>query len=111
MNIMTHKGYTARIEFDERDNIFVGRLLGIRDIIGFHADTVADLRVALKESVEDYLEACRKLGKPPDKPASGRMMLRVPPSLHAAALVAAQSTGVSLNQWATQVLAEATAHR
>lgn len=28
MNTMTHKGYTARIEFDERDNIFVGRVLG-----------------------------------------------------------------------------------
>ena len=26
MNTITHKGYTARIEFDERDNIVVGRV-------------------------------------------------------------------------------------
>ena len=33
MNTMSHKGYTARVEFDERDNIFVGRVLGIRTMI------------------------------------------------------------------------------
>jgi predicted HicB family RNase H-like nuclease len=35
------------------------------------------------------------------------MMLRVPPEVHAAALVAAQGEGKSLNQWAAEVLAEA----
>jgi len=33
MNTMTHKGQIARIEFDDRDNIFVGRLLGIVDMV------------------------------------------------------------------------------
>ncbi len=33
MSIMSHKGYSARIEFDERDNILVGRLLGVRDSV------------------------------------------------------------------------------
>lgn len=28
MNTLTYQGYTARIEFDERDAIFVGRVLG-----------------------------------------------------------------------------------
>ena len=40
MNTMPHKGYTARIEFDERDNIFVGRVLGLRTLISFHGETV-----------------------------------------------------------------------
>jgi predicted HicB family RNase H-like nuclease len=31
MNTMNYKGYTARIDFDERDDIFVGRVLGVRD--------------------------------------------------------------------------------
>ena len=44
MNTMSHKGYTARIEFDERDNIFVGRVLGLRTIISFHGETVVELR-------------------------------------------------------------------
>jgi len=44
MNSMTYKGYTARVEFDERDDIFVGRVLGVRDIISFHAALVTELR-------------------------------------------------------------------
>jgi len=101
---MTYKSYTARIDFDDRDNIFVGRLLGIRDIVGFHADNVTDLRAAFEEAADDYLEACKEIGKPPEKPASGKLMLRVPPEVHAAALVAAQAAGKSLNQWAADVL-------
>jgi predicted HicB family RNase H-like nuclease len=104
MNTMTHLGYTARIEFDDRDNLFVGRLLGIQDVIAFHADSVSSLRAAFEEAVEDYLEACTAIGKPPEKPASGKLLLRVPPELHAAALIKAQSVGKSLNQWATEAL-------
>ena len=43
--MMSHKGYNALIEFDSEDEIFVGRLLGINDIVGFHADTVAEFRL------------------------------------------------------------------
>lgn len=107
MNIMTYKGYTARVEFDERDNILVGRLLGIADIVSFHADNVPELRAAFEEAVEDYLETCAKVGKQPEKAASGKLMLRVPPEVHAAAAVAAEASGKSLNQWAAEVLREA----
>lgn len=104
---MTHKGYTARIVFDDRDSIFVGRLLGIADFVGFHADTVRDLRAAFEEAVDDYVEACAKAGKAAEKPASGKLMLRIPPDVHGAALLAAQAAGVSLNQWASKALKEA----
>jgi predicted HicB family RNase H-like nuclease len=107
MNAMTYQGYTARIEFDDRSNLFVGRLLGIRDQVSFHADNVPELRAAFIEAVDDYLETCAKLGKAPEKPASGKLMLRIPPEVHGAALVAAQAAGSSLNQWAAKVLAEA----
>ena len=110
MNTLTYKGYTARIDFDERDNIFVGRVLGIRDIIGFHGDTVETLIEDFHNAIDFMLEDCRKSGVSPEKPASGNLMLRVPPEVHAAALVAAQSAGTSLNQWAAKALAEA-AHR
>ena len=107
MNTMTYKGYTARIEFDDRDNILVGKLLGIRDVIGFHADNVAQLRASFEEAVDDYLETCEKIGKSPEKPANGKLLLRVPPELHAAALIKAQAAGKSLNQWATEIIGEA----
>lgn len=107
MNTMTYKGYTARVEFDDRDNILVGRLLGIQDVIGFHAGNVDELRAAFEEAVDDYLGTCAKIGKQPEKPASGKMMLRVPPDVHARALIAAQASGKSLNQWAAEALDQA----
>ena len=109
MNTMQHQGYTARIEFDERDSIFVGRVLGLRNIISFHGDTVAQLRSEFEAAVDDFLQDCQAQGIKPEKPASGKLMLRVPPEVHGAAIVAAQASGKSLNQWATEVL-QAAAH-
>lgn len=107
MNTTSHKEYTARVDHDERDNILVGRLLGIRGIIGFHADTVAELRQEFVKSVEDYLADCKEEGVKPEKPASGKLLLRVPPEVHGKPLVAAQASGKSLNQWVAEVLQNA----
>ena len=62
-NTMTYNGYAARIEYDDDDRIFTGRIAGIRDGVGFHADSVDALRQAFHEAVEDYLETCAKIGK------------------------------------------------
>lgn len=107
MNTMTYLGYTAKIELDDRDNIFVGRILGIRSIISFHGRSVADLRREFKLAINDYLEDCRENGLSPEKPASGKLLLRVPPEVHSKAMVAAQSAGKSLNQWAMELLQRA----
>ncbi len=109
MNVLTYKGYMARIEFDAEDEIFVGRLAGINDVVGFHGSSVEELKEAFHEAVEDYVGACAKAGKPPEKPFSGRMMFRVPPEVHAQAALAAQLSGKSLNQWAEDALREAAA--
>lgn len=104
---MTYRGYSARIAFDEDDEIFVGRIAGINDVIGFHADNVAGLKSAFHEAVDDYLEACAKVGKDPQKPYSGRMMFRVDPETHRRAALAAKLSGKSLNQWVEEVLEKA----
>jgi predicted HicB family RNase H-like nuclease len=106
-NAMTYKGYVARVEYDDGDGIFFGRLAGIRDGVGFHADTAQALKAAFHEAVDDYLETCAKVGKPPDKPYSGRVMFRVAPEIHARAALAAQLAGKSLNQWGEDVLRDA----
>lgn len=107
MNSMTYKGYTARVELDERDAIFVGRVLGLSSVISFHGETVAELRREFEVAVDDFLRDCKEQGISPEEPSSGKLMLRVPPEVHGAALVAAQAAGKSLNQWATEVLKEA----
>lgn len=108
-NTMVYKGYSARIDYDDEDGIFVGRIAGIRDGVGFHADSVAELREAFHEAVEDYLETCARIGKEPQKAFSGQMMFRVKPELHRRAAVAAELAGKSLNQWAEDLLDRATA--
>jgi predicted HicB family RNase H-like nuclease len=105
---MTYKGYTARVEYDERDTIFVGRILGIRSIVSFHGETVAELRAEFEHAVKDYLADCKQQGIQPEKPASGKLLLRVPPEVHGRALIAAQAAGKSLNQLATEALQQAT---
>ena len=105
---MEHRGYRARVEYDDEDGLFVGRVAGIRDGVGFHADTVEGLRAAFREAVDDYLETCERLGRPPQKPYSGRLMLRVDPEVHRRAAVAAELAGLSLNQWAERALNGAT---
>lgn len=101
---MKFKGYVARVEYSDEDGCFVGHLAGISDVVGFHAETVAELRAAFEEAVDDYLETCEKAGLPPQKLYSGKLMLRVPPELHARVSTAAQASGKSLNQWAIDAL-------
>jgi predicted HicB family RNase H-like nuclease len=107
MNTMTYKGYAARIEYSDEDECFIGHLAGIKDVIGFHADDVKGLRTAFVEAVDDYLSTCEKVGRAPQKPYSGKLMLRVPPEVHAHAVMMAEAHGMSLNQWAANVLLHA----
>lgn len=103
-DILTYKGYSAKIEFDAEDRIFFGRLAGINDGVSFHADTVAELIEAFHEAVEDYLETCAKIGKKPERAYSGKLMLRVDPALHARVARAAELSGKSINQWGEEAL-------
>ena len=107
MNTMRHKGYAARIEYSDDDSCFIGHVAGIQDVVGFHGESVAELREAFQEAVDDYLETCEKLNRSPQKPYSGNVMLRIPPRIHAAIATAAEVSGKSINQWATDTFAQA----
>lgn len=97
-NVMNYKGYSARVEYDDDDGIFFGQVAGIRDGVGFHADSVEGLREAFHEAVDDYLETCAKIGKEPAKSYSGKVMLRLDPAMHAKLAMTAELTGKSINQ-------------
>ncbi len=103
-SLLTYKGYAARIEFSSEDESFVGHIAGIKDVVGFHGETVTDLKTAFEEAVTDYLEVCKRVGKSPQKPYSGKLMLRIPPETHAAVAAAAELSGKSINQWASDAL-------
>ncbi len=103
-NTMTYKGYSARIDYDDEDGILTGKIAGIRDGVGFHADNVDALKKAFHEAVDDYVETCARVGKAPQKPYSGRVMFRIDPEVHRKAALAAELSGKSMNQWAEDVL-------
>ena len=107
MNHMTYRGYTARMDFDTEDKIIVGRVIDIDDIITFHGSSVVEFEAAFNSAIDSYILACEQLGQAADKPASGRMMLRVNPAVHAAAVKASARSGESLNKWAEKVLDQA----
>lgn len=109
MKTMIYKGYAARIAYSEEDECFVGHLAGIRDVVGFHATTVRELRSAFREAVDDYVQACDRAGIAPKRPYSGKLMLRLPPEVHAAVATAAEVDGKSINQWAAEVFERAAA--
>lgn len=107
MKTMTHKGYAAQIEYSDADQCFIGHIAGIKDVVGFHGESVSELRAAFEEAVDDYLETCARLNRSPQKPYSGKLMLRIPPEIHAAVAVAAEVSGKSINQWAAETFADA----
>ena len=107
INSMIYKGYTASMVFDAEDKVNVGRVLDIDDIISFHGESVAEFEANFHAAIEDYLAASRDLGSAPEKPASGKVMLRIAPEVHAAALKAAARSVTSLDKWAEGALGKA----
>ena len=63
MNIMKYKGHSARINYSDEDGLFVGHVAGIKDVVGFHGQSVRELRTAFEEAVDDYLDVCERLGR------------------------------------------------
>lgn len=99
-----YKGYVARVEFDDGVGVFHGEVLNLRDVITFEGKTVGELRKAFRDSVDDYLEFCTARKEVPEKPFSGKFVLRVDPSLHRAIATKAGLENKSLNAWVQEVL-------
>ena len=107
MKPMRYKGYSARIEYSDEDGCFVGRVAGIRDLLTFHGESVDEVRQAFEEALDFYLETSAERGEMPNRPYSGKLLLRVAPEVHAAVATAAEVSGKSINQWAAERLSAA----
>jgi predicted HicB family RNase H-like nuclease len=104
---LTYKGYTAAVRLDLRDGILHGRVLGIRDVIDFHAERADEVAREFQTSVDAYLAACAQWGDPPETPAPGKFLLRTTADRHALITRAAQVAGKSVNEWAEETLTAA----
>ena len=102
--MLTYRGYTGQVAFDSEARIFHGEVLDTRDVITFQGQTVDEIESAFRDSIDDYLAFCAERGEHPDKPFSGRLMLRLPRALHRDVFVRAQQAGKSLNQFVVETL-------
>ena len=95
--MMKYRGYGGLSRVDVEAGVIRGIVDGITDTITFQGASVAEAKRAFEESVDDYLEFCRSLGRAPEKPFSGKMLVRVTPEVHRKLSLAAQVKGVSVN--------------
>lgn len=96
---MKYKGYQGHVTYDEDAKIFHGEVVGLRDVITFQGDSVKELEHAFKDSIDEYLAFCKKLNRSPEKPFSGKLLLRLPPEIHERIAYEAEKSGLSLNAW------------
>ncbi len=102
--MLQYKGYTGYVNFDDEAGIFHGEVLDLKDVVTFQGKTPDGIVKAFRDSIDDYLEFCRERGEDPDRPFSGRFVLRLPKELHRLAFLRAKRAGVSLNHWITSRL-------
>jgi predicted HicB family RNase H-like nuclease len=105
--MMTYKGYSGAAEIDFETGMIHGRVVGLRDVITFQGATVAEASQAFHDSVDDYLNFCASRGEPPEKPFSGKFLVRIDPALHRTLATEAAARGVSLNSLIEATLGEA----
>jgi predicted HicB family RNase H-like nuclease len=103
-NLIVYKGYVGQVEFDSEAGIFHGEVINTRDVITFQGDCVKGLEQAFIDSVEDYLAFCAERGEKPDKPFSGKFVVRIEPELHRKVYLRAKQKKTSLNAFVREVL-------
>ena len=105
--MMKYQGYSAKVEYDSDEDLFNGHVLTLRDVITFKGRSVDELKKEFRTSVDFYLEMCEKRGLEPDRPFSGKFVVRVEDELHRAVAQSADHAGMSLNSWVSDCLVNA----
>ena len=101
---MEYNGYHAVVTFDDEVGILHGEVIDTRDVITFQGKSVDELEQAFRASVGEYLKICEERGRVPDRPFSGRVVLRMEPETHRAVAGAARTSGKSLNSWILEAI-------
>ena len=111
MNGMEYKGYHATVEYDQDADVFHGEVVNTRTVLTFQGRSVDALKAALQDTVEDYLAWCAERGKEPEKPYSGKLLVRIAPEVHRRLSIEAAKIGKSLNALITERLTPANSHK
>lgn len=96
--MIEYKGYVGEVEYDDEARIFHGRVVGLRDVVTFQGSTAKSIEKAFRKSVDDYLNFCKLRGEAPDKPFSGKILVRTAPELHRKLALTAERKRISMNK-------------
>jgi predicted HicB family RNase H-like nuclease len=107
--MMQYKGYYGVVQYDDEAKIFHGEVINTRTVITFQGTTVDEIENAFRDSVDDYLDWCKERNKEPEKPFSGKFVLRLSPDLHRKLNIKAKTNHTSLNSYIVQILEKAMA--
>ena len=96
-NCLNYKGYVGSVEFSEFDEVFHGKVLGIKSLISFEGDSVRAITEDFHNAVDEYLDYCAENNIEPEKPFKGSFNVRIGSDLHRKAALTASAQGLSLN--------------
>lgn len=102
--VLKYKNYQGSIEYDEESETLYGKVLHVRDLITYEAETAKGLKNAFHDSVNDYLETCEAEGIEPNKPYSGSFNVRPGPALHEKLARISAARGRSMNALVKEAL-------
>ena len=105
--MLKYKGYTGYVEYDDEAKLFHGEILDTKDVITFQGRTVDEIEKAFRESIEDYLDFCAQRNEKPDRPFSGKFIIRMSPQLHHRIYIKSIKAGKSINKWVIDTLEKA----
>ena len=97
MNTMTYKGYLGSVAYSDTDQVFFGKIEGIKGLVNFEGESVKELTDAFHEAVDDYLAYCKEEGIEPDKSYTGILNVRLTPAIHRQIAMLAIQEGISIN--------------
>ena len=105
-NTMEYKGYVGSVEFSEVDQIFYGKVQGIRSLISYEGSNAAELIDDFHGAVDDYLALCEADGHSPELAYKGSLNIRIGPELHRCAAIYAMTHNQSLNSFIESAVRE-----
>ncbi len=106
-NTIEYKGYIGTVEFSEADELFYGKVMGIRALISYEGQDAKELIEDFHNAVDDYLELCASEGKEPEKAYKGSFNVRISPELHKKAVSYAFSHNTTLNTFVESAMRSA----
>lgn len=110
--MLNYKGFFGHVMYDDEAKIFHGEVINTRTVITFQGESVSEIEQAFKDSVDDYLDWCKERNKEPEKPFSGKFVLRISPELHREICLQAKEHNSSINSYIVETLKkEVSTHR